>query len=56
MEEVVDILFEVDGDLVQGGEGRRSFVGLEEGDEFDGGDITLCWGAVNKSSRRRTGG
>jgi hypothetical protein len=24
------------GDLVQGGEGRRSFVGLEEGDELGG--------------------
>ena len=36
MEEVVDILFEVGGDLVQGGEGRRSFIGLEEGDEFGG--------------------
>jgi hypothetical protein len=24
------------GDLVQGGEGRRSFIGLEEGDEFGG--------------------
>ena len=36
LEEVVDILFEVGGDLVQGGEGRRSFIGLEEGDEFGG--------------------
>ena len=34
LEEVVDVLFEVGGDLVQGGEGRRSFIGLEEGDEF----------------------
>ena len=24
------------GDLVQGGEGRRTFIGLEEGDEFGG--------------------
>jgi hypothetical protein len=24
------------GDLVQGGEGRRSFIGFEEGDEFGG--------------------
>jgi hypothetical protein len=28
--------YEVGGDLVQSGEGRRSFVGPEEGDEFRG--------------------
>jgi hypothetical protein len=30
----VEVFFEVGGDLVQGGEGRRSFIGLEEGDEI----------------------
>jgi len=32
LEEVVDVFLEIGGDLVQGGEGRRAFVGLEEGD------------------------
>jgi len=31
LEEVVDVFLEVGGDLVQGSEGRRSFIGLEEG-------------------------
>jgi len=34
LEEVAQVFLEVGGDLVQGGEGRRSFIGLEEGDEF----------------------
>jgi len=36
LEEVAEVFLEVGGDLVQGGEGRRSFIGLEEGDEFGG--------------------
>jgi hypothetical protein len=36
LEEVAEVFLEVGGDLVQGGEGRRSFIGLEEGDEFRG--------------------
>jgi len=36
LEEVAEVFLEVGGDLVQGGERRRSFIGLEEGDEFGG--------------------
>jgi len=36
LEEVVDVFLEVGGDLVQGGEGRRAFVGLEERNKFGG--------------------
>ena len=36
LEEVVDVFLEVRSNLVQGGEGRCAFIGLEEGDEFGG--------------------
>jgi hypothetical protein len=36
LEKVAEVFFEVGGDLVQGGKRRRSFIGLEEGDEFGG--------------------
>jgi hypothetical protein len=36
LEEGADVFVEVGGDLVQGGEGRRTFIGLEEGDELGG--------------------
>ena len=29
-----EVFLEVDGDLVHGGDGRRAFIGFEEGDEF----------------------
>ena len=32
----MEVFLEIGGDLVQGGERRRSFIGLEEGDEFGG--------------------
>ena len=36
LEEGAEVFLEVGGDLVQGGERRRSFSGLEKGDEFRG--------------------
>jgi hypothetical protein len=36
LEEGVEVFLEVGGNLVQSGERRRSFIGLEEGDEFGG--------------------
>jgi hypothetical protein len=53
LEEVAEVFLEVGGDLVQGGERRRSFIGLEEGDEF-GGEAERAvesQGGVNESLR-----
>lgn len=36
MRENAEVFLEVGGDLVQGGERRCPFIGLEEGDEFGG--------------------
>jgi hypothetical protein len=44
---------QIGGDLVQGGEGRRSFIGLEEGDEFGGEADVLFQGTIAMPSETR---
>jgi hypothetical protein len=41
------------GDLVQAGEGRRAFTGLEEGDEFGGEADVLFQGTIAMPSETR---